>query len=115
MRTCREHGHDYGTTVDEPISVCRRCEVTRDRTVDPVTFTFPVPDPPESFEPKYPQVEVPLSQMDGNGFFIVSNVRRELYRQAGVSEAERQEFFEEALSGDYDHLLQTCMRWVTVT
>jgi hypothetical protein len=71
-------------------------------------------DDDKTFEPKYPQVVVNLSSHDGNGFFIASTVRRELYKQAGVRDAERQEFWEEALSGDYDHLLQTCMRWVTV-
>ena len=34
-------------------------------------------------------------------------------RRAGVPKEELTEFFEEAISGHYDHLLQTCMRWVT--
>lgn len=62
--------------------------------------------------PKFPDVQVQLSGEDGNGFFIVARVRKALER-AGHREAEV-EFFTEATSGDYDHLLQTCMRWVTV-
>ena len=62
---------------------------------------------------KHPQVIVRLVGEDGNGFMIASRVRRAMQR-AGVSREECEEFFEEALSGDYDHLLQTVMEWVTV-
>jgi hypothetical protein len=33
-------------------------------------------------------------------------------RQAGLAQAEIDDYFAEATSGDYDHLLQTTMRWV---
>jgi hypothetical protein len=36
-------------------------------------------------------------------------------RRAGVPKEERDEFAREATSGDYDHLLQTCVRWVDCT
>lgn len=62
---------------------------------------------------KYPEVTVQLSGEDGNAFSIVSKVRTAL-RRGGVSPEEQQEFFDEALSGNYDHVLQTCMRWVDV-
>ncbi|MFT4471376.1 hypothetical protein ACMX2H_15850 [Arthrobacter sulfonylureivorans] len=61
---------------------------------------------------KFPNITVQLTGTDGNGFFIVAKVRKALER-AGEREAA-QEFFDEALSGDYDHLLQTCMRYVDV-
>jgi hypothetical protein len=65
-------------------------------------------------DPKYPDIEVPLTGQDGNGFFIIGRVGMAL-RKAGVDQAEVTEFRKEAMSGDYDHLLQTCMRWVSVS
>ena len=64
-------------------------------------------------EPKYPEIVVQLSGQDGNAFMILGLVGKAL-RQAGVSQEERSQFQKEAISGDYDHLLQTCMNWVTV-
>lgn len=63
--------------------------------------------------PRYPNIEVQLSGEDGNAMMILGAVRREL-RRNGVPAAEIQEFTNEATSGDYDHLLATCMRWVDV-
>lgn len=63
---------------------------------------------------KYPHVEVQLSGEDGNGFMIVGRVRLEL-RRAGVPSAEIDAFSSEATNGDYDHLLQTVMKTVTVS
>jgi hypothetical protein len=63
--------------------------------------------------PKFPDVTVQLTGEDGNGFFIAARVRKALER-AGHREAAA-EFFDEALSGDYDHLLQTAMKYVDVT
>jgi hypothetical protein len=62
--------------------------------------------------PLYPHVEVQLSGRDGNAFAILGVVQGALRRQVGETEASV--FYEEATSGDYDHLLQTAMRWVTV-
>jgi hypothetical protein len=59
---------------------------------------------------KYPDVEVQLSGQDGNAFAILGAVRKAL-RKAGHDTSE---FMAEATSGDYDHLLQTCMKYVTV-
>lgn len=63
--------------------------------------------------PKY-NIEVNLSEADGNAFMIVGKVRQAL-RRAGVSDEEINKFSSEAASGDYDHVLQTCMQWVEVT
>lgn len=62
--------------------------------------------------PKYPDIEVQLSDEDGNAFFIIGRVRKAL-RWADVPDEEIGLFTIECESGDYDHLLQTCMRWVT--
>jgi hypothetical protein len=63
---------------------------------------------------KHPEVEVQLIGNDGNAFSILARVDREL-RCAGVSKEERDAFRTEATSGDYDHLLRTCMEWVNVS
>lgn len=62
-------------------------------------------------EPKYPKVHVKLVGEDGNAFFILAKVVLEL-QKAGVSKQEVKEFLDEAKAGNYDHLLQTVMRWV---
>lgn len=63
---------------------------------------------------KYPEVTVALTGQNGNSMAIVAAVGRAL-RKAGVLEGEVDEFRKEALSGDYDHVLQTAMAWVEVT
>lgn len=62
---------------------------------------------------KYPEIEVQLSGQDGNAFAIMGTVSRAL-RRAGVSKEERDAYFAEATSGDYDHLLRVTMDWVEV-
>lgn len=62
----------------------------------------------------YPDVTVKLIGVDGNAFNIMGIVITAL-RKAGVSWEERDEFWTEATAGNYDQLLQTCMRWVNVT
>jgi hypothetical protein len=64
--------------------------------------------------PRYPQVKVQLTGKDGNAFAVLAAVVNAM-RRAGVSQAEKTKFHEEATSGDYDHLLATCTRWVTVS
>lgn len=64
-------------------------------------------------EIKYPEIEVELVGNSGNAFFIIGNILKHL-RKAGVSEEEMDQFKDEAQSGDYDNVLQTAMRWVTV-
>lgn len=63
---------------------------------------------------KYPDIEVSLVGEDGNAFTILGKVQLEM-RRCGVDRKEVKEFFDEATSGDYDHLLQTAMNWVTVS
>lgn len=65
-------------------------------------------------ETKYPNIKVRLTNTDSNAFSIMGKVTQAMKR-AGVSKEERDAFREEATSGDYDHLLQTAMRWVDVS
>ena len=60
---------------------------------------------------KYPEVEVQLSGEDGNSYAILGRVRSAMKR-AGVPRHEIEEFSTEAMSGDYDHMLQTVMQTV---
>jgi hypothetical protein len=65
-------------------------------------------------ETKFPEIEVQLTGTDGNAFAVLGKVERAL-RKGGATEAQVDEFLAEATSGDYDHLLQTAMRWVEVS
>ena len=62
-------------------------------------------------EVKYPGVFVPLVGQDGNAFAILGRVTRAL-RAAKVPTTEIDKYRKEATSGDYDHLLVTCIKWV---
>lgn len=62
--------------------------------------------------PKY-DVTVKLLGQNGNAFFILGRVIDAL-KKAKASPDEIKAFREEATAGDYDHLLQTCMKWVNV-
>lgn len=56
---------------------------------------------------------VKLVGEDGNAFSILARVRVAL-RKAGMKQDKIKEFVDEATSGDYDHLLQTCMKYVNI-
>jgi exosome complex RNA-binding protein Rrp42 (RNase PH superfamily) len=62
---------------------------------------------------KHPEVTVHLLGEDGNAFSIIGNVTAAL-RRAKVPENEIEEYMAEAMSGDYNEVLQTTMRWVDV-
>jgi len=61
---------------------------------------------------KYPEIEVQLTGEDGNAFAIIGAVTKAL-RRAGHGD-DVQAFTNEAMAGDYDHLLRTAMAWVDV-
>lgn len=61
---------------------------------------------------KFPDVIVTLSGVNGNAFILLGIVTRELRRAGHGDQVDA--FKSEATSGDYDHLLQTCMQWVNV-
>jgi hypothetical protein len=62
---------------------------------------------------KYPEVKVKLIGQDGNAFAIMGAVQKAL-KQHGVSKEEIDAYLKDSMSGDYNHLLQTAMAWVTV-
>jgi hypothetical protein len=64
-------------------------------------------------EPKYPEVKVKLVGEDGNAFAIMGRVAGAL-KKAGVPKEEVAEYMKDSMSGDYNHLLQTAMKWVAV-
>ncbi|GAA0287320.1 hypothetical protein [Rhodovulum strictum] len=63
--------------------------------------------------PKYPDIIVTLTGQDGNAFAILGRCRAAA-RDAGLSDDEIAAFMDEAMAGDYDHLLQTAMRWFEI-
>lgn len=64
-------------------------------------------------EIKYPDIEVKLVGEDGNAFAIMGRVMRAL-ENAGVPKEEIDQYYAESTSGDYDNLLATAVRWVSV-
>ena len=65
-------------------------------------------------QPKYPKIKVKLTGKNANAFSLLGTVKTAL-RKAAIDEAEIAAFQAEALSGDYDHFLQTAMKWVDVS
>jgi len=63
-------------------------------------------------QPLYPEVTVELSGVDGNAMSIIAAVTRALRRAGHGSQIS--EFTKEAMSGDYDNVIRTAMRWVSV-
>lgn len=63
---------------------------------------------------KYPKIKVTLTGTDGNAFAVLGKVAGEM-RRAKIDQAEIDAFLKEAKSGDYTHLLATCMDWVDVS
>lgn len=63
--------------------------------------------------PKYPEITVKLIGQDGNAFSILGQVQKAM-KAADLEKIEMDEFLEEAMSGDYNHLLRTVMEWVVV-
>ena len=58
-------------------------------------------------------VEVQLSGEDGNAFAIMASVKKAL-RQAGATREDIDTYLAESMSGDYDNLLRTAMKYVEV-
>jgi len=59
---------------------------------------------------KFPDVIVQLTGEDGNAFFIIARVSKAL-KVAGHGDVV-EEFQKEAMSGDYNLVLETCMKYV---
>jgi hypothetical protein len=63
---------------------------------------------------KYPHITVRLTGINGNAFSVLGACRRAAER-ARLPQEEIDAFYTEAKSDDYDHLIQTAMRWFDVT
>lgn len=59
------------------------------------------------------KIDVKLIGEDGNAFYILGKVCREM-RRNGYSKEEIDQYLKEAKSGDYNNLLRVTMEWVNV-
>ena len=64
-------------------------------------------------DPKFPEVHVQLIGTSSHALAIVSRVKKALKKNGAPSDVI-DVFCDEALSGNYDHVIQTAMDWVTV-
>ena len=62
---------------------------------------------------KYPDVVVELSGIDGNAFSVMGATQRAM-KLAGISKEECDQYFTEATASDYDNVISTTMKWVSV-
>ena len=61
----------------------------------------------------FPEIMVAITGEDGNAFNVLGAVMDAMRRQ-GVGQEAIDQFRADATAGDYDHLVQTVMRTVTV-
>ena len=59
------------------------------------------------------KIDVKLIGEDGNAFYILGKVTREM-RRNGYTKDEIDQYLKEAKSGDYNNLLRVTMEWVNV-
>jgi len=60
---------------------------------------------------EYPEIVVPLVGQDGNAVAIMGRVANAM-RKSGVAQEEINQYLDESMSGDYDNLLRTAIKWV---
>lgn len=58
-------------------------------------------------------IEIDFTDVDGNAFAILGKVTGAM-KKANVHQSTIDEFYNEAVSGDYDNLLHTVFKWVDV-
>jgi len=58
-------------------------------------------------------IKVRLIGEDGNAFFILGKVTKEM-RRKGCGKSIVDAYYKEATSGDYNHLLATTMKYVEI-
>jgi len=63
---------------------------------------------------KKPEVKFQITGEDGNAFVIIGRVSQAL-KQAGADQEYVKQFQTEAMSGDYDNVLQTAMKYADVS
>jgi hypothetical protein len=84
-----------------------------ERSAKPVRRTCATGGEEVTMVPKFPHITVPLTGTDGNAFAVLGKVSRAL-RRAGIPQAERDAFMQQATAGDYNRLLQVVMHWVDI-
>lgn len=62
---------------------------------------------------KFPQVRVNLSGREGNAYSIIG-ICIQTALKGKIPNADILAFLNEAISGDYDHMLATCCEWFTI-
>ena len=67
-----------------------------------------------TMEPICKEVKVQLTGKNGNAYFIIGHVQRAM-KKAKISTETIAAFRNEAMAGDYDNLLRTCMKYVEVS
>jgi hypothetical protein len=77
------------------------------------SFSFPPPGGVPHVAIRHPGIEIDLEGLDGNAFVIMGRVTGEMRRHR-VADEDIEAFQAEARRGDYDQLLRTVMRWVSV-
>uniref|UniRef100_UPI0025C08D8C hypothetical protein n=1 Tax=Marivita sp. TaxID=2003365 RepID=UPI0025C08D8C len=60
-----------------------------------------------------PNITVKLTGHDGNAFTVIGRCCQAA-RESGLSEREIADFTAAATAGDYDHLLQTALKWFEI-
>jgi len=60
-----------------------------------------------------PKLTLDLSEIDGNAFVILGKARK-VMKKDGINTDIIEKFTKETTSGDYDHLLQTVMKYFDV-
>ena len=60
---------------------------------------------------KYPNITANIVGGDGNAFAIMGTVKKAMQR-GGVPNEVIQQYFTEAMSGDYDNVIQTSIKYV---
>lgn len=63
--------------------------------------------------PKYPHITVQLTGENGNAFTLLGHTMRAM-RKAGINKVAIADFVAEAVSDDYNHLIQTIQKTVNV-
>jgi len=62
---------------------------------------------------RYPNIYVDLGR-EGNGFYIL-NACMKAAKNAGLHRDEIKHFIDEAVSGDFNHLVYTCSKWFNLS
>jgi len=78
-----------------------------------LTRSLGEPEPPEPPEPERKRPRVKLTGVDGNAFTVMGRVCEAL-RKSGFTREDVDTYRKEAMSGDYNHLLVTSMKWCEV-